>query len=363
MKISFLLVLFILLNSTINSQDLLEQKEIELNEKLLQLRAAKTDEEMNRLNLTFKSEMASFLKIEGVFKYQFKHMKSIAIIDSPDESLRIINWNIEYTDFSYSYCAFVLHWDSEKDIVRVTELIDNLDPYMAKPEGIIDAKNWYGALYYKILPFERNSRTEYLLMGWDGGTTVSNFKLLDVLTFNGSNLKLGSPVFKENKTIKKRIAFEYADKSSMSLRFDEKYKRIVFDHLSPEAPGLAGVYSFYVPDMSYDSYSYDDEMWILKEDVIAINEEDKDKMQQIYIIGKDGNAEKKQIKNTWLNPNTESNSSAINHVARTPESEENSEKINEDKLPKQKRIKKKDDPNGMRVTMGKYKNKRKKKNN
>jgi hypothetical protein len=59
MKISFLLVLFILLNATINSQDLLEQKEIELNEKLLQLRAAKTDEEMNRLNLTFKSEMAS----------------------------------------------------------------------------------------------------------------------------------------------------------------------------------------------------------------------------------------------------------------------------------------------------------------
>ena len=66
---------------------------------------------------------------------------------------------------------------------------------------------------------------------------------------------------------------------------------------------------------------------------------------------------KKQIKNTWLNPNTESNSSAINHVARTPESEE----IKEDKLPKQKRLKKKDDPNRMPITMGKYK--RKKKNN
>jgi hypothetical protein len=113
--------------------------------------------------------------------------------------------------------------------------------------------------------------------------------------------------------------------------------------------------------MSYDSYSYDDEMWILKEDVIAINEEDKDKMQQIYIIGKDGKAEKKQIKNTWLNPNTEINSSAINHVARTPESEEIEEEIEEDKLPKQKRIKKKDDPNRMPITMGKYK--RKKKNN
>lgn len=93
--------------------------------------------------------------------------------------------------------------------------------------------------------------------------------------------------------------------------------------------------------MSYDSYSYEDEMWILKEDVIAINEEDKDKMQQIYIIGKDGNVEKKRTKNSWLSPNLYKNSSAIDHVARTPESEENSEEIKEDKLPKQKRIKKK----------------------
>ena len=37
--------------------------------------------------------------------------------------------------------------------------------------------------------------------------------------------------------------------------------------------------------------------------------------------------------------------------------------IKEDKLPKEKRIKKKDDPNRMSITMGKYKNKRKKKNN
>ena len=362
MKNSFLFLLFILLNTPLFSQDLLEQKEIELNEKLLQLRAAKTDEEMNRLNLLFKSEMATFLKIQGVFKYQFKHLKSIAIVDSPDESLRIINWNIEYTDFSYSYCAFVLRWDSEKNVLRVTELIDNLDPYTAKPEGIIEPKNWYGALYYKILPFERNSKIEYLLMGWDGGTTGSNFKIVDVLTFNGNNLKLGSPVFKQNKTVRKRVVFEYADKSSISLRFDPKYKRIVFDHLSPESPGLVGVYSFYVPDMSYDSYSYEDEMWILKEDVIAINEEDKDKMQQIYIIGKDGNVEKKRTKNSWLSPNPDKNSSAIDHVARTPESEDVHEELQESKLPKEKRIKKKDDPNRLLITTGKYKPKKKKKN-
>ena len=123
MKIFFLLLSVLALNSSLNSQDLLEQKEIELNEKLLQLRSAKTDEEIERLNLLFKAEMASFLKLDGIFTYPFKHLKTVAILDSPDESIRIINWNIEYTDFSYSYCAFVLSWDSKKKVAVVTELI------------------------------------------------------------------------------------------------------------------------------------------------------------------------------------------------------------------------------------------------
>lgn len=362
MKIFFLLFTFLALNSRLYSQDLLEQKEIELNEKLLQLRTATTDEEMDRLNLLFKADMASFLKTDGIFKYVFKHLKTVAILDSPDESLRIINWNIEYTDFSYSYCAFVLSWDSKKKVTLVTELIDNLDPYTAKPEGIIDAKNWYGALYYKILPFKRNSKTEYLLMGWDGGTTMSNFKLIDVLTYNGNTLKLGSPVFKQKKSVINRVVFEYAEKAKISLRFEKKYNRIVFDHLSPEAQGLEGVYSFYVPDMSYDSYYYDDEMWILKEDVIAINDEEQDNTGQVYIIGKDGNVKKKQYKKKWLNPNNDKNLTDIQHVARTPESEEIKVEVKKD-FPKQKRVKKKDDPNKMLITTGKSKSRKKKKNN
>ena len=357
MKISFLLVIFIILNATINSQDLLEQKEIELNEKLLQLRSAKTDEEIERLNLLFKAEMATFLKLDGIFTYPFKHLKTVAILDSPDESIRIINWNIEYTDFSYSYCAFVLSWDSKKKVAVVTELIDNLDPYSAKPDGIIDAKNWYGALYYKILPFIRNSKIE-----WDGGTTMSNFKLIDVLTFNGSNLKLGSPVFKQKKSVVNRVVFEYSEKAKISLRYEDKYKRIVFDHLSPEAQGLEGVYSFYVPDMSYDCYYYDNEMWILKEDVIAINDEEQDKTGQIYIIGKDGNVKKKTFKKKWLSPNDEKNSSEMQHIAKTPESEEILKQDKQD-VPKQKRVKKNKDSDPLSITTGKSKSRKKKKNN
>ena len=341
------------------AQDLLEQKEISLNEKLLELRAAKTDDEMNRLNLLFKVEMKAFLETKGVFDYSFKHLKTVAILDSPDEAIRIINWNIEYTDLSYFYCAFVMQRDAKKDIVSVTELIDNLDPYAAKPDGIIDAKNWYGALYFKILPFYRNSNVEYLLLGWDGGTTMSNFKLIDVLTFSNNTIRFGSPVFKQKKTVSKRVVFEYSNTTKMTLRFEPKFNRIVFDHLSPEAPSLEGVYSYYVPDFSYDSYYYKDEMWVLKEDVVVIN--DKIENLQIYIIGKDGNPQKKKVKNKWINPNNDKNTSNNNSIEKILENEKNDlVEVESNKKLKVKKNKKKDDPSKMSITTGKQKLRKKK---
>ena len=52
------------------------------------------------------------------------------------------------------------------------------------------------------------------------------------------------------------------------MKFEEKYGRVVMDHLSPEAPSLEGLHSYYVPDLSYDSYAYNGAYWVLTEDVI-----------------------------------------------------------------------------------------------
>ena len=353
--------LFILLFSIGFTQNLAES-ELKLKSRLDELRSAKSDNEIKRINSIFTKEMSAFLRLDGAYQFQFTQLSSIADLKSEDGLVRIVHWNLEFKDFSYSYNGFIMHWDEEQETCKVFDLVDVTDPYTMISEQVVDSKNWYGALYYKILPFERNSRTEYLLMGWDGGTTVSNFKLLDVLTFNGSNLKLGSPVFKQKKSVVNRVVFEYSEKAKISLRYEDKYKRIVFDHLSPEAQGLEGVYSFYVPDMSYDCYYYDNEMWILKEDVIAVNDEDQDKTGQIYIIGKDGNVKKKTFKKKWLSPNDEKNSSEMQHIARTPESEEILKQDKQD-VPKQKRVKKNKDSDPLSITTGKSKSRKKKKNN
>ncbi len=360
--LSYFLLAFVPL--FVGAQSDLEEKEQTLNVKLLELRDAKTDEEIDFKNIQFKKAMEAFLKNEDVFKYKFKHLKTVAIIDSPDEKIRIINWNLEYTDLSYKYCAFVMRKDENKDKIITTELIDNLDAYESKPEGVIDAKNWYGALYYKIIPFERNNKMEYVLVGWDGGTTGSNFKLIDVLSFTGNTLKLGSPVFKAKKSTLKRVIFEYSDKSNMVVKFEEKYGRIVFDHLSPESASLAGVYSYYVPDMSYDSYNYNEGAWILNEDVIAVNPEEANGKKYFYALNdKTGKPEKVPMKKDWIDPTDINKAEDIKHVARTPESEAALVAMEQPVIEKVKERKHRDrrKPENLSITTGKYKSRKTKK--
>ena len=344
------------------SQVDLAERELLLNTKLEALRAAKNDDDIETLNLDFKNEMLSFLKLEGAFTYPISKLKTIALLDSPDKLVRIINWNLEYSDMSYSYCGFVMRWDEDKEELKITELIDKVDPYTAKPTGVIDAKNWYGALYYKIIPIEYNGKIEYTLLGWDGGTTGSNFKIIDVLTFSGNNVKFGSPVFINKKEVLKRVVFEYSDKSSMSLKYEDKYGRIVFDHLSPESPTLAGVYSFYVPDFSYDAFLWENESWVLNEDVITLNDEEVNKNQTNYVVNeKTGEIKKKKGKDGWINPADPNRKNDIGHVARVPEINP----INEDNTdkPKKKHLRRdRRDPNNLSVTTGKYKKKKRRKN-
>ena len=107
----------------------------------------------------------------------------------------------------------------------------------------------------------------------------------------------------------------------MTVRFEEKYGRIVMDHLSPEAPSMKELYSYYVPDFSYDAYIFDGEYWTLKEDVIAVNDPDiRFSKEYIQLNPRTGRLERKKFKKGWINPTNMDSEGDIEHVARTPES-------------------------------------------
>lgn len=318
------------------SDSLLINSEVRLKQKLEALRnPANTDEQKDQLNLEFKVELEKTFQLKEVFDYPFSKLTSLGSIKSSDEVVRIFNWNVEHEDFSQSYFCYIMQRNPRSNTIEVTELIDNSAQLEERPEQILTADNWYGALYYTIIPKEKSGKTYYTLLGWDGNSLSSNVKIIDVLYFSGSKPKLGYNLFKTEEGIKKRIFFEYKEQAIMSLKYDKARNMIIFDHLSPETPALKGFYSYYVPDLSYDAFEFDKNYWEYRSDIIGINKEDDKKMTIYTINKKTGETEAKQIKRVWIDP-SDATTGDGKHVAVMPGEDS---KVPESTLEKPKRTK------------------------
>ncbi len=292
----------------------------ELSFLLDSLRSAKTDDDKSSINDRFSSLMEKTLNEPTIFDYNFAELATIGCIDSPDGEVRIVNWNIEQEDESQRYFAYVLKRDIKKSKHEVFALTHNVYSEL-KPEETLDADNWYGALYYKIIPEIKSSKKYYTVLGWNAATKESNMKLIDVISFSGNTLKLGAPIFKiENNTLK-RVFFEHSKKVTISLKWEPEYKRIIFDHLSPETPSMIGFYEFYVPDMTYDAFVFEDGKWLLKEDVIGVNKESND-MKVAVINPETGEIELVTKKGEWIDPSSNNGSVSEKHVPAMPSSNE-----------------------------------------
>lgn len=293
---------------------------------LNELRESKNDSEKFARNKIFKDYLFETIQLKGAMDYPFSSLKTIGTIKSDDKSVRLFNWNIEQADNSQVYYCYILHKDLKSHEVKVSELVDNSFALPLRPTEILDAKNWYGALYYKIVSVKKGNKTLYTLLGYDANTTMSNIKLIDVLTFSGNNPKLGSPIFKIGKQTENRLFYEHSEQAYMSLKYEPEYERIIFDHLSPESPSMEGFYSYYVPDFSYDALKFEKGKWTLHEDVVGVNKKEDNKIVVHVQNPKTGKVEEVEYKGKWIDPSDPNAIGGNNHVASLPTDEENRNK-------------------------------------
>ncbi len=298
---SFFLFLF-LRTSFLFSQDL-SSHENQLLNLLEAVRNAKTDSEKQEANALFKNSLHQVIQLPGAMEYPFSQLKSIGTVKSPDNYFRFFNWNVEQEDLTQKYYCFILRYDEKKKINTVIELIDNSLMLPPEPDDYLDENNWYGALYYKIIPTKRSGKTIYTLLGYDAHNSMSHKKLIDVISFTTSHVRLGSPIFRYKDKTYKRLFFEHSKKTVMSLNYNEERERIIFDHLSPESPTMEGFREFYVPDMSYDAFRMEGNRWVLEEDIVALNKKSNDtKTVTVYDLDKEGNMVETQKKSKWIDP-------------------------------------------------------------
>ena len=135
--------------------------------------------------------------------------------------------------------------------------------------------------------------TYYTLIGWDGANYLINRKVVEVLYFDRKGMPLfGKKIFKLEKTNTGRLIFEYADRTTMILRHNEKQDIIVLDHLSPPEQRFTGMFQYYGPDFSYDALIFRGGKWVLMNDIdpeIAINYKRDSKTSNLKRRGVSGN--------------------------------------------------------------------------
>lgn len=219
------------------------------------------DEKKIAYNKHIVSCFEKVLKNEDSFYYPFYALKNVGIIQSEDYKLRIITWNLPYNDRTYKYFGFI-QYKKSKRLYELYELNDNSDKIKNPEFAVLNNKNWYGALYYKIITNKYRGRVYYTLLGADLNNLLSKKKIIDILYFDKNDSPIfGDKVFKNNNNAVVRIIFEFNGQADMTLTYDEEREMIIYDHLSPSKPSLTGEYEFYGPDFSYDGLKFEHGIW------------------------------------------------------------------------------------------------------
>jgi len=217
------------------------------------------DLERKNANYTFIKTLVSALKIPNSFLYPFDSVKSISIINSPDNRFRLLTWHVVNDDGSYRFYG-TIQMNTGGNLKMYP--LEDYSPLLKNPEdSVTDNHKWYGAQYYKIIPVY-SPKLYYVLIGWKGNTVKSTKKVIDVLSFKDDRPELGLSVFDGNGKTRKRVIFEYARQVSMLLRYVPEQNLIVFDHLSPPDPKLKDKRESFGPDLSYDGYKLKNGRWV-----------------------------------------------------------------------------------------------------
>jgi hypothetical protein len=264
-KFSFCLLLFC---DAFISQTL-QEYELKLISKLENVHFEKNYDKAMQLNEEFKNVLEEAISNSEIFNYPLDSLSKFMSTEiSPDGNFRIFNWNIELSNQKQYYECWILMKN-----LTILKLNDFKNEIPEIEYASLDANSWFGALYYSIIPKKRKNKTVYTLLGWDGNNMFSNKKIIESMTISKKNkIQFGIPIFKypDGKT-KKRVIFQYSKQSYMSLKHRQVRKQdyLIFDHLMPPSPNLKEFADWYVTDLSFDAFQWNENQWDFKRDFDA----------------------------------------------------------------------------------------------
>lgn len=280
MKKLFLLTVAALLSCTvIFAQDVEEiswqQREAHVRQMFSEIDQMTDNDLITRMADSIQREMIEILMYEDFpFDYEFDLLPNVGCVVSDDALLYMYSWNVPLKDQNNTSQFYALCFNKA---LGVTYVLAQGIPYIPNEKTKIEEANWYGAMYYKISPVRYKDGIVYLMLGYAPIDDNRQYKVIDVMTVKKQGVRFGTNMFQKADGKKySRIVFEYARSVQMSLDYDKKKKRIVFDHLSSMGTDSEG-HQIMGPDMSVASFVYKKGLWIYQDNVDARNPRDNGK--------------------------------------------------------------------------------------
>lgn len=210
--------------------------------------------------------LARALRVDNSFQYKFPRLENVAIIYPSDSSFRIFSWQLKVNEADYRYFG-ALQWNSPT--LRLIPLSDRSHELPDPESVVVRADQWYGLVYYNMVPFELADKSKaWLLFGYDGHSAYDRRKVIDVLQFKEGKPVFGAPVFRMNKNeLRHRIIYQFSADASVRVNYDENEKMIICDHLMEQAGNLPGQGKTMVPEGSYEGFRLEKGIWKYIEEV------------------------------------------------------------------------------------------------
>jgi len=230
-----------------------------------------SDEVKLATNQKFIDFLTQELEDPATIDKSYSHLSSVSVKTSQDKNFRIFSWFVLTQKGYQTFGLFQTIVKKNKKPV-ITVLRDQGPSMKQADSKSLGGKNWFGALYYDMIPFKINGKKYHMLLGYNPGNGLSHKKVIEVVqVMSNGQPRFGAAVFEKEKKTVYRYILEYDARAKVSLRYNEKKKMVVFDHLSPLRPEFENQFDKYVPDMSYDGFELSSKNWLYVPDVPALN--------------------------------------------------------------------------------------------
>ncbi len=254
---SLFLYTFILLQSKAQQSNLVSLDSLRIWSDILY--SAKLEETRRIASDHVESLMINLIE-KNILNQESLH-PNIVVLKIPDQNIYIYTWQVELATQEFEYKGLIRLDNGiiiqlsreQRDISRIRR--EDFNP-----------SNWYGAVYYHILPQSFGDKKYYLLFGFTQNQLGEKYKIIEPISISNGSANFGLAIFPyieedKEKSTYNRVVIKYSQTGNCMLKYEELEQEIVYDHMIPFEDMNSPEITQYLPDGSYEAYKYENNKW------------------------------------------------------------------------------------------------------